>query len=176
MEKRRDTNDTKDAHVRVSPQVRDELNAIVKKQGLESQCDAIILGLKRLREASSGIPEKEYAVNELTELLRRIVDKVSECFYVISDAKADFKAKAEALEDNYDQKIARLEEVNSKLRQRCSSYENAFKIMGIKPVSEGNISDSNVSAASPQEAADPFEQGCDTDSVKAPSLNKEKTN
>ena len=158
MEIKRDTNDAKGAHVRVTPQVRDELNAIVKEQGLESQCDAIVLGLKRLKQASSGIPEKEHAVKEITELLGRIVDIVENCFYVISDAKADYKAKADALENDYSQEISRLEDENHELRQRCSSYENIFKIMGIKPASAGKLPDSDVLSNCPSEASGPSEQ------------------
>ncbi len=161
MEIKRDTNDAKGAHVRVTPQVRDELNAIVKEQGLESQCDAIVLGLKRLKQASSGIPEKEHAVKEITELLGRIVDIVENCFYVISDAKADYKAKADALENDYSHEISRLEDENHELRQRCSSYENIFKIMGIKPAIEGKITLSDASATCPSEASGPSEQGHD---------------
>ena len=63
--------------------------------------------------------------------------------------------------NDYSQEISRLEDENHELRQRCSSYENIFKIMGIKPASAGKLPDSDVLSNCPSEASGPSEQGHD---------------
>lgn len=122
----------KPIHARINANVRDAINAIVKDRGLKTQNEAIELAIQALNlgSASEILPEKEQAVAEITNLFRRIITIITDSFYVISDAKADFEGKANELRNDYAQEITCLKTENEKLKQKVSDFEQIFAIMG----------------------------------------------
>lgn len=119
-------------HVRIDANVRDAINAVVRERGLKTQKEAIELAINALKLgcASEVLPEKEQAITEISNLFNRIIAKVADSFYVINDARLEYKARASMLEKGYDEELARLKAENDRLTLRCQQYENTLAMFG----------------------------------------------
>ena len=126
---------TKKTSMCLSESTQKALKDLVYEQKLRNQDEAIrfLIAAASFCQSSPGLPNRKQALNDIQDLFRRIMVKITENFDLIADIKADAELEVANKEAELNAKISELEKQLREKEIQLNALKEALASVGGTP-------------------------------------------
>ena len=123
----------KSTSMRLRPSTQEALKEVMSREGLTTTDETIrtLIAVASLGQAANKVPQRRQTLNEVQDLLRRLISKMEDNFDLIADTINESERKAADMETRFNAEIKELNEVIKSKEALIAIYKDALDRVGV---------------------------------------------